>query len=261
MNPSDDLTRIECWHCGTGFRAGALGGAVSDREGIDLCPCCGMRYPIKRRDHSKFLEIVTEPSEMPQFQLTADDVRHRLPPVETIGNTDLRERVIQFLTRSPAYFWQAPLCECEDPPPSLTEAHGIWKHTLLATYIFISIADSWRDQNRLTTEEFDLGLAALLLHDQRLMGSHGELRQEGLADHALRMSEVVNEVESLPNALAGPIASHMGADGVGPAPATTLEELVHIADLLGTEPLSAWIATIEKLGTLVDSNQTEFRQH
>jgi hypothetical protein len=173
-----------------------------------------------------------KPDEMPVYQLSKEEVQRRLPPVSRISDAELREGVIELTSNAPAYFWQSPLSEFEDPPEPETYRHGLWKHTLATVPPFKILARSWMEQNRLSAEEYDLGIAALLLHDQRARGNHGLLNQEGVPDHALQMSEVITEFNGLPDRLARPVAAHMGADNIGPSPTSDLEDLVHAADIL-----------------------------
>ena len=71
-----------------------------------------------------------------------------------------------------------------------------------------------------------------MLHDQRKGGADGEETQ---SDHDWWMGGVVRQETELGETVARAIESHMGPWYEGPEPSSTLDELVHVADMIASD--------------------------
>jgi len=171
---------------------------------------------------------VTTP-ELPEPPLSPAETTRRLPSLTLIEDDDIRAETRHLARYAPEYFWTRP---GSTKGYHNAHRHGLWAHTLKLATVIERNADSYTERDRLRERDVDRAHAAAILHDQRKAGEDGE---ETLHDHDKRMGAVVRERSALDDSVARAIESHMGAWYDGPEPTSTLEELVHVADMVASD--------------------------
>lgn len=162
--------------------------------------------------------------------LSPAEADRRLPSLQLIEDDDIRIETRHLARYAPAYFWTRP---GSTSGYHNAHPHGLWAHTLKLATVIERLADSYTERDLLRARDVDRAHAAAILHDMRKAGDDGE---ETRRDHDLLMAEVVRDWSDLDDSIARAIEAHMGAWYEGPEPTSTLEELVHVADMIASDP-------------------------
>lgn len=159
-----------------------------------------------------------------------------MPTLEFIEDEFTRHVTAQLTNQAPDYFWEKPATTSpEYHHPAAREEHGLWAHTLMLSTVIYRLSDSYVDRGLLTEEQIDHAHAAAILHDQRKYGDPENPEYTSTSDHDIRMAEVVRNSE-LPDEIADAVECHNGPWYDGAVPETPLEDLVHTADMVASEP-------------------------
>ena len=161
--------------------------------------------------------------------LSPAEARRRMPSLQLIENDAIRRETCKLTMFAPAYFWERP---GSTAGYHNAHEHGLWAHTLKLSTVIERLADSYTERGLLRSDDVDRAHAIAILHDQRKAGEDGEETQ---SDHDWWMGGVVRQESELRETVARAIESHMGAWGDGPDPSSTLEELVHVADMIASD--------------------------
>jgi hypothetical protein len=169
---------------------------------------------------------MTELSEPP---LSDAEVDRRLPTLQLIEDADLCVGARRLSKFAPPYFWERPGSRSGYHN---AHEHGLWAHTLKLSTVIERLADSYVERGLLRPEDVDRAHAAAIVHDQRKEGKPGD--GETVSDHDLQMATGVRKhVDD--EVVARAVEGHMGAWNDGPFPQSTLEELVHVADMVASD--------------------------
>lgn len=166
-------------------------------------------------------------------------MKDKFPTLELIDNKTIREETTRVLREhTPDYFYTAPATSSDKYHNKYARGkHGLWIHTLMVCTAFERPARAWKAQGRVSDIEVDAGRAACLLHDLRKYGNEYVEGHGADKDHDSQMYRLIKHETSLPKSVSDAIHSHMGANSWGydgPEPTTELGDLVHIADLAGS---------------------------
>ena len=161
--------------------------------------------------------------------LSPAEARRRMPSLQLIENDAIRGETCKLTMFAPAYFWERP---GSTAGYHNAHEHGLWAHTLKLSTVIERLADSYTERGLLRRDDVDRAHAVGVLHDQRKAGESGE---ETLSDHDIQMGGVVRQETELGEAVARAIESHMGPWYEGPDPSSTLDELVHVADMVASD--------------------------
>lgn len=168
--------------------------------------------------------------ELTEPPLTYAEAKRRMPSLELIDNSEIRAEVLELTRFAPAYFWERP---GSTAGYHNGHEHGLWAHTLKLSTVIERLADSYTERGLLRRgSDIDRAHAAAILHDQRKAGEDGE---ETLNDHDWWMGGVVRQESELGEAIARAVEAHMGPWYAGPEPTSTLEEVVHVADMIASD--------------------------
>jgi len=167
----------------------------------------------------------------PVGALSRDEVRRRLPTLRLIDNAELRSETARLSCSAPPYFWTRA---GSTKGYHNDHEHGLWAHTLKLSTVIKRLADSYTERGLLRPSDVDRAHAAAILHDQRKAGPRGTDGLGAVTDHDLQMATGVREFVH-DEAVARAVESHMGPWYDGPEPASTLEELVHVADMIAAD--------------------------
>lgn len=160
-----------------------------------------------------------------------DAVKRRIPTLQLIDDSGMRDKTAQITTRAPDYFWMVPASTSGYHHPLCREERGLWIHTLMLSTVIERLSDSWVEQGLINEHEVDLAHSAAILHDQRKNGLKTDISESSVSDHDVLMAQIVLST-SLDERIASAIASHMGPWYDGPEPKKPLEQLVHTADMI-----------------------------
>ena len=161
--------------------------------------------------------------------LSPAEARRRMPSLDLIENDAIRSETAHLTRYAPDYFWIRP---GSTAGYHNAHEHGLWAHTLKLSTVIERLADSYIGRGLLRPDDVDRAHAVGVLHDQRKAGESGE---ETFSDHDIQMGGVVRQESELGETVARAIESHMGAWGDGPDPSSTLDELVHVADMVASD--------------------------
>lgn len=169
-------------------------------------------------------------------QLSEEEIVRRLPEVNTIDDSVIREQTILALREiTPEYFWTAPAASSYNHHnPFCCNKHGLWVHTKMVTTAYSRLAPTYLQQNRISETEADLGKAACLLHDTRKYGESYSKGQRADKDHDIQAANWLADNSRLDERAIEAVASHMGGWYMGPSPETDLDDLVHSADMFAS---------------------------
>ena len=169
-----------------------------------------------------------EKDKLAEPPLSADEVDRRMPSLMLIADPEVRAEVRRLTQYAPAYFWERP---GSTAGYHNAHEHGLWAHTLKLSTVIERLADSYRERDLLRPGDVDRAHAAAILHDQRKAGLDGV---ETLSNHDWEMGRVVRD-SALDDTIARAVESHMGPWNDGPEPSSTLDELVHVADMIASD--------------------------
>jgi len=173
-------------------------------------------------------------SDLSEPPLSPAEAQRRLPSLQLIEDDDIRAETTRLAAFAPEYFWTRPgsTAGYHNAHP-----HGLWAHTLKLSTVIERLADSYTERDLLRDPlDVDRAHSAAILHDMRKAGEDGEETQ---SDHDWWMGGVVRQESDLDDTIARAIESHMGAWYAGPEPTSTLEELVHVADMVASDDNAA----------------------
>ena len=163
-----------------------------------------------------------------------EEAVRRFPEVEDIRDEELREAVIQVIREFPDYFWTAPASSHHHPPEHQAR-HGLWLHTKRVCTAFERLASSMVKQGHLEWEDIDKGRAACILHDMYKYGIPPTSVDSTANDHDKQAANWLSAHTDLPDEVIGAVEAHNGPWYAGKRPTTHLEQMVHMADLHGSD--------------------------
>jgi putative nucleotidyltransferase with HDIG domain len=168
--------------------------------------------------------------------LDRDEVERRLPTLQLISDPDLRSDTAYLSSGAPKYFWTKPATTSDTfHHPAAREQHGLWAHTLMLSTVIHRLSDSYVQRGKLTEREIDYAHAAAILHDQRKYGDPDRPEDTSTSHHDKHMADVVRQ-HGLPEEIAHAVDAHNGPWYDGKVPEEPLEDLVHTADMVASEP-------------------------
>lgn len=166
--------------------------------------------------------------------LSNSEVIRRLPHIEKIENDRVRRQTIKLASKAPKYFWEVPASTSDHHNPICRKDKGLWAHTLMVASVIERLAPTYTHQSKMPPVHTDLARSAAILHDMRKNGDPQNPHWCATQDHAVLMSEVIQEDSDLPDTVSNAVASHMGNWYQGPKPQKPLDDLVHNADMVAS---------------------------
>lgn len=169
------------------------------------------------------------------------------PELKLIKNDRLREAAIYFINQLPDYFFEIAASSTGKYHPEFAASEGgLVKHTKVAVRIADTIIQTVTIGGNFTSDEKDLILISLILHDGLKEGMIKEKYTR--FDHPILMAKLIQEkykettLEELEaKIIASNIASHMGewnttnySNVVLPTPKNKFQKMVHMCDLLAS---------------------------
>lgn len=167
--------------------------------------------------------------------------------INYIQNDKYKEIVKVYLNLLPDYFYEVPASSTGKYHPSFALGDGgLVRHTKVAVRMAYEIIGGKTIGDKFTSDEKDLVLVALLLHDGL---KEGRIKEKFTRfDHPILMAEFIKEnkdktklSDEEAQLLSNMIASHMGqwntnpySDVVLPLPSNKYEKIVHMCDLLAS---------------------------
>lgn len=164
-----------------------------------------------------------------------------------IKNEDIKESCIYMINILPDYFFEVPASSTGKYHPAFAGSqNGLVKHTKVAVRIAYELLSN-PSLNKFTSEEKDLIIMALILHDGLKSGlEHSKYTK---VDHPLLIASYIKEnrdnlklTDTQLDTLCNMIKSHMGPwntdyNGIEvlPVPKTALERFVHMCDYLSSK--------------------------
>jgi len=150
-NETEDESKINCWNCPEEFEPYTVGRPVQHGNAAELCPNCGAQFAFPPIPENNFNRLVVTRSEMPTFELPADEVTRRLPAVSEIRDRRIRSEVIELSQRAPAYFWWVPASTSGYHHPLCRGEHGLWAHSLMVVTAIDRLWDSYVERDLLAS--------------------------------------------------------------------------------------------------------------
>lgn len=186
-----------------------------------------------------------------------DEILRRLPEIKDIRGKDLRTEILRVVEEDfPDYFWTAP-ASSKYHPPEHQSRHGLWLHTKRVCTIYERLEESMRNQGHMDREAVDHGRAACLLHDMFKYGEPPTSVNGTTNDHDVVAAEYLDRLEDedgarrIPVEVVGAVEAHNGPWYRGSPPRTHTEQMVHIADMVASDP-NAHIAVKDPHEILVE---------
>jgi len=148
----------------------------------------------------------------------------------------VRQATLDLTRHAPAWFWTTPAASptSDYHHPETRRRRGLWAHSLALVPVALELWDSTRELHGLDAYDRDCLLSACILHDQRKYGGDDAPTDSALDDHDLRMADVIEGTDGLPQSVADAVAAHMGPWYAGPEPDAPVSALVHRADMLAS---------------------------
>jgi len=165
------------------------------------------------------------------------EILRRLPEIEKIQDDDIREETIKAIGRyCPEYFWEKPASSSgKYHPNDHCGQHGLWLHTKRAFTSFERLSKSYLEQGLINEKLRDCGRSAILLHDMFKYGKPTEAGGHTVKDHDKLAAQFLDNKTNLPPAVIGCIESHNGPWCEGKSPETPIEQIHHLADMIGSD--------------------------
>ena len=167
--------------------------------------------------------------------------------INYIKNSNYKKDLITLLDLLPDYFYHIPASSTGKYHPSFSLGEGgLLRHTKAAVKIAYDLLNNEAIGHSFTSDEKDLMIIALILHDGL---KHGKEKQEFVIfDHPLEVVKLIKENKSKLSLneedleiLTTSIASHMGnwntnsySDIVLPVPKNKYQRFVHMCDYLAS---------------------------
>lgn len=165
------------------------------------------------------------------------ELLRRLPEIEKIQDEKIREETIDvFLQYCPDYFWEKPASSSgKYHPDDHCGEHGLWLHTKRAFTAFERLSKSYQEQGLINSQMRDCGRAAILLHDIFKYGKPAENMSHTVKDHDRLAANFLRNKTQLPPTVIGCVESHNGPWCKGKSPETPIEQVHHMADMIGSD--------------------------
>lgn len=163
------------------------------------------------------------------------ELLRRLPEIKLIENLELQEQVIDiFLNHCPDYFWEIPASSSgKYHQTDAVGEMGLWLHTKRTFTALERLGRTFVYQGKITEKELDYARASILLHDIFKQGR--ERTGHTVKDHDRIASEYLSRNTELPQPVIECVDSHNGGWCKGKDPENDLEQLHHLADMMGSD--------------------------
>lgn len=170
-------------------------------------------------------------------KLSEEELLRRLPEIELIQDNQIRDSVIQtFQDHCPDYFWEVPASSSgKYHQTDVTNEQGLLLHTKRAFTVAQRICDSATYQGLISEEEQDILRASILLHDLFKQGLEPRDSHHTSDNHDRLAKEYLERKTELDPRILECIDSHNGGWGEGKKPENNLEQLHHMADMVGSD--------------------------
>lgn len=175
--------------------------------------------------------MVTQSSYAPQ---TTEQVLEWFPEINDITDEDLRNETIHVVLNFPDYFWYAPAAKRHHPVEHQAR-HGLVLHTKRVCTTYERLCESMNKQGFLTDDEVNYGRMACIFHDVLKHGEPPTQPDGTVKNHDLLASLWLSQFD-LPDKVLGAVESHNGPWYVGKKPTNHLEQIVHMADMMASDP-------------------------
>lgn len=163
--------------------------------------------------------------------LSRDEVYRRLPSLECITDTAIRNQVMWMTRRAPEYFWRRP---GSYRGYHNGHKHGLWLHTLKVNRAVDVLAPSFQARGVLTEQDVNRAHAAAIVHDQWKNGDDPQ-NDETDSDHPRVAADIVREHTALDELVARAVEEHMGGFDEEPYPSSQVSLLLHEADMIASD--------------------------
>jgi len=163
-----------------------------------------------------------------------EEAINRLPEIEDISDSELREMTIGAVRDFPSYFWTARAAKRHHPPEH-RQRHGLWLHVKRTCTTFERITQSMVNQGHLSWEEIDCGRSACILHEMFKYGHPPTSVVEPVNNAGLVAANWLRKNTELPNNVTDAVESHGGPWYAGSQPTSHLSQMVHVADLYASD--------------------------
>lgn len=223
---------------------------------------------------------------------TEQQLRTRLPEIESVDGRVQSELVEMFTERVPPSFWIARSSE-EYHPPDERQLGGLWLHTKRVYTAYRMLEPTYRAMSAFGEYQANCARAAVLLHDGFKYGmqpmpdtaesndddhpyADGMLKhlpQYTQTSHDIDMASYLRSETAMPEEVARCVAAHGGSPDWyshdGPKPSDDLEMIVHTADVLASsqhnrlpvwEPTAELLVMTDKDMPVIDSDEWELRE-
>lgn len=165
-----------------------------------------------------------------------DEVLRRLPEIRRIEKLGLREEVIDiFLNYVPSYFWTCPASSSgKYHQNDAVGEHGLLIHVKRTFVVLERIIRSGKKSGMISEYEADCLRASILLHDCWKQGREPRDEEHTTQDHDKLARQVLERRTHLPEMVLDCVESHNGPWGEGKNPENNLEQIHHLADMVGS---------------------------
>lgn len=172
--------------------------------------------------------------------------------IDKIQDEDIRNFVYECLKVTPEYFWKIPASSSGKHHPEFALGEkGLQRHTVAAMYLCLELARTYN----LSSEEIDICLAAIALHDTCKYGTANECGSHdkyNLDVHSYMpriyfgcnksLKDCINKLEDNGkfNKIMRGIECHMGSIGLGEwnpmnlKPSNNIETVIHLSDYIAS---------------------------
>lgn len=165
------------------------------------------------------------------------ELLRRLPEIDLIENQKIKNQVEQaFLDHTPTYFWKIPASTSgKYHQNDVIGDFGLWLHTKRVFVVAERIARSEKYRDKISSEEHDILRASILLHDLFKQGIPPRDTNHTSDDHDLIARTYLERKMEIDERILDCIESHNGGWGEGKEPETRLEDIHHLADMVGSD--------------------------
>lgn len=165
------------------------------------------------------------------------ELHRRLPEIKLIENASIRSQVeTAFLNYCPTYFWKVPASSSgKYHQDDVVSSQGLWLHTKRAFTVGERIARSEKYRGNINQEEHDVLRASILLHDMFKQGLEPRDSKHTSDDHDLIVRQFLEREMNIDSRILDCVESHNGGWGEGKNPTTRLEDIHHLADMVGSD--------------------------
>jgi hypothetical protein len=174
---------------------------------------------------------------MPFDELKSEDeLLRRLPEINRIENPELRQKVEStFLELVPSYFWEIPASSSgKYHQNDAVGQHGLLIHVKRTFVVVERMIRSGKHSGMVSDTEADYLRAGILLHDCWKQGREPRGEHHTTDDHDVLARRILDRNTELPEEVLGLVESHNGPWKEGKEPENNLEQLHHLADMIGS---------------------------